>query len=144
MSGPGGASVWFRWEGLAELVEQLRTLTTDLTTTATPDVEAAARAAMATIVAGYPRRTGDLKDHMAVIMNHDNDRAKAVVINTSPHAVIYERGAQARHTALGAYRGSTPPHPIFSATMIRTRRTLYAQPIPNVLTRFGLKVFGSA
>ena len=144
MSGPGGGAVWFEWTGLTELIEQFRTLAEDLTRAATPDVEGAAHEAMATIKAGYPVRTGDLRDHLAVIVSEDDTRVHATVINTSPHAVMFERGTQARHTALGAYRGSTPPNPIFSATMVRTRRSLYAQTIPRVLAVFGLKVWGSA
>jgi hypothetical protein len=79
-----------------------------------------------------------------VVLVTEDTRTKAVVINTSPHAGIFERGSQARHTALGANRGSMPPNPIFSATMIRTRRGLYTGPIVRVLQVFGLRVSGSA
>jgi hypothetical protein len=144
VSGPGGQSVWFKWDGITELVDQFATLAPDLTTNAAPDVEAAAQAAKAAIYAGYPRRTGDLKDHLAVIMTTEGTRTKAVVINTSPHAAVFERGSQARHTAIGANRGSMPANPLFSATMIRARRGLYATPIPRVLVDMGLKVDGTA
>jgi hypothetical protein len=144
MSGPGGASVWFRWDGFAELIEQFRTLARDLTDAATPDVVGAAHEAKDTIYAGYPRRTGNLKDSLSVIVGTDENRTKATVINTSPHAVYFETGTNARRTAIGAPRGSTPPNPIFSATMIRARRNLYARPIPRVLQGFGLTVTGDA
>jgi len=137
-------TVWFKWTGLQELIDQFTTLAQDLTQTAAPDVEAAANQAKATIYAGYPTRTGDLKDHLAVQLSTEGTRTRAVVINTSPHAVIFERGTQARHTALGAFRGSMPPNPLFSATMIRTRRTLYGGAVVRVLEVFGLKVTGSA
>jgi len=144
VSGPGGASVWFQWTGIQELVDQFATLAQDLTTAAAPEVEAAAQAAKQTIYAGYPTRTGNLKDHLAVVVHTDATRTEAVVINTSPHAAVFERGSQARHTAIGAYRGSMQANPLFSATLIRARRGLYAGPIPRVLEGMGLQVTGGA
>jgi Bacteriophage HK97-gp10, putative tail-component len=144
MSGLGGQSVWFRWDGFADLIEQFRTLAHDLTEAATPDVVGAANAAKDTIRDGYPRRSGNLQDSLSVLVTTEDTRTKATVINTSPHAVYFERGTSARRTAIGAPRGSTPPNPIFSATMIRARRNLYAQPIPRVLRFFGLRVDGNA
>jgi hypothetical protein len=144
VSGPGGASVWFQWTGIQELVDQFATLAQDLTTAAAPEVDAAAQAAKQTIYAGYPTRTGDLKNHLAVVVHTDATRTEAVVINTSPHAAVFERGSQARHTAIGAYRGSMPANPLFSATLIRARRGLYAGPIPQVLEDVGLTVTGHA
>jgi hypothetical protein len=144
VSGPGGQSVWFKWDGITELVDQFATLARDLTTDAAPEVEAAAQAAKAAIYAGYPTRTGDLKNHLAVVMHTDATRTEAVVINTSPHAAVFERGSQARHTAIGANRGSMPANPLFSATMIRWRRGLYTGPIPRVLADMGLTVNGTA
>ena len=144
MSGPGGATVWFQWTGLDELVAQFTTLARDLTTSAAPEVESAAQAARNTIYSGYPTRTGDLKNHLAVVMHTDATRTEAVVVNTSPHAAVFERGSQARHIAIGANRGSMPANPIFSATMIRARRGIYAGPIPRVLADMGLTVYGAA
>ena len=137
-------SVWFKWAGIDELVAQFRTLAPDLTDAATPDVETAAKSAKATIAAGYPVRTGNLKNSLAVLVAHGPASVKATVVNTSPHAAMFERGTQARHIAIGANRGSMPANPIFSATMVRTRRNLYPGPITRVLERFGLKVTGSA
>lgn len=144
MSGPGGQSVWFQWTGFQELVDQFATLARDLTADAAPEVEGAAQAAKTAIYAGYPTRTGDLKNHLAVIVHTDATRTEAVVINTSPHAAVFEHGSQARHTAIGANRGSMPANPLFSATLIRARRGLYTGPIPRVLETMGLKVDGTA
>lgn len=138
------AKVWFKWTGIDDLLAQFATLAPDLTDAATPDVDAAAEWAKDTIANGYPTRTGNLKDHLTVVTHHEDARVRSVVINTSPHAALFELGTQARHTAIGAYRGSMPANPIFSATMIRARRTLYARPIPRVMESFGLKVVGSA
>jgi hypothetical protein len=144
VSGPGGQSVWFQWTGFQELVDQFATLAPDLTQAAAPAVETAAQAAKNAIYAGYPTRTGDLKDHLAVLLHTDATRTEAVVINTSPHAAVFERGSQARHTAIGANRGSMPANPIFTATMMRWRRGLYSGPIPRVLETMGLTVNGTA
>jgi hypothetical protein len=143
VSGPGGASVWFQWTGLQELVDQFTTLAPDLTQAAAPAVETAAQTAKSAIYAGYPTRTGDLKNHLAVVMHTDATRTEGVVINTSRHAAVFERGSQARHIAIGANRGSMPANPIFSATLIRTRRGLYGGPIPQVLVDMGLTVNGT-
>jgi hypothetical protein len=143
VSGPGGQSVWFKWTGLDEEIAQFATLARDLTASAAPEVETAAQAAKTAIYAGYPRRTGNLKDHLAVVLHTDATRTEAVVVNTSPHAAVFERGSQARHIAIGANRGSMPANPLFSATMIRWRRGLYSGPIPRVLTDMGLTVYGA-
>lgn len=136
-------SAQFKWTGLDELIAEFTTLPQDLTAAAAPTVEAAAEAARQTIRSGYPSRTGDLRDHLQVVTTRDDTGVKAVVINTSRHAAVFEQGSQARHTAIGANRGSMPANPIFTATMIRERRRLYATPIPRVLIDFGLKVVGA-
>jgi len=143
-AGPGGQTVWFQWTGVDELVDQFATLARDLTTDAAPEVEAAAQAAKSAIYAGYPSRTSDLKNHLAVVMHTDATRTEAVVINTSPHAAVFERGSQARHIAIGANRGSMPANPLFSSTMMRTRRALYTALVPHLVDQFGLTVTGVA
>jgi hypothetical protein len=135
--------VWFQWTGFQALVDQFATLARDLTTEAAPEVETAAQSAKSAIYSGYPTRTGDLKNHLAVVLHTDATRTEAVVINTSPHAAVFERGSQARHTAIGANRGSMPANPLFSATMMRWRRGLYTGPIPRVLETMGLTVHGT-
>ncbi len=133
-----------KWIGLDEEYAQFATLPEDLTADTAPEVEQIATSAEATIRAGYPVRTGSLRDGLTVQIRQEPMAVKAVVINTSPHAVLYERGTQARHTSIGANRGSMPADPIFSATLIRARRTLYDTAIPEVLTDHGLTVVGRA
>ena len=133
-----------KWIGLDEEYAQLATLPADLTTDTVPEVERIATNAEATIRAGYPVRTGNLRNGLTVQIRQEPMAVKAVVINTSPDAVLYERGTQARHTAIGANRGSMPADPIFSATLIRARRTLYDTAVPDVLTEHGLTVTGRA
>jgi len=137
-------SVAMKWIGLDEEYAQLATLPEDLTADTVPAVEHTAEAAKNTIRSGYPARTGNLRNGLSVQIRQERMAVKAIVINTSPHAVLFERGTQARHTAIGANRGSMPADPIFSATLIRARRTLYDEAIPAVLVDHGLTVQGRA
>jgi bacteriophage HK97-gp10 putative tail-component len=135
-------SAAFRFDGLAEQLAQWQQLAHDMAREAQPSVEDAGRQAVATIRAGYPKRTGDLRDHVTMIATQTGDRVQVVVINTSPHAAVFERGSQARHTKIGADRGSMPANPLFTAELIRRRRELLGTPIPAVLRAFGLEVRG--
>jgi hypothetical protein len=144
VSGPGGASVWFQWTGVQELIAQFATLAPDLTTAATPIVELSARVAKDTIYTGYPTRTGNLKKGLAITEVNESTRMSCTVINKAPHAWLFERGSQARHNAIGANRGSMPANPLFSSTMMRTRRALYTALVPHLAEQFGLKIDGVA
>ena len=144
MSGPGGASVWFQWEGVKELIAQFETLAPDLTTASTPIVELAARVAKDTIYTGYPTYTGNLKKGLTITEVNEPTRMSCTVINKAPHAWLFERGSQARHNAIGANRGSMPANPLFSSTMMRTRRALYTALVPQLVDQFGLTVTGVA
>lgn len=63
--------------------------------------------------------------------------------NRSPLAWIYENGTQARHTALGQYRGAMPPGHVFIPAVIRWRRWM-SQQLTALLQRYGLVVSGEA
>ncbi len=142
--GPGGASVWFQWDGVQDLIEQFAALAPDLTIEAAPIVELAARAAKDVIYTGYPMRTGNLRKGLAVIVKTEATRTQTTVVNKAPHAWLFERGSQARHNAIGANRGSMPANPLFSSTMMRTRRALYTALVPLLEEHFGLTVTGVA
>lgn len=142
--GPGGAAVWFQWDGVQELIEQFATLAPDLTDMAAPIVELAARVAKDTIYTGYPARTGNLRKGLAIIVKTEATRTQTTVVNKAPHAWLFERGSQARHNAIGANRGSMPANPLFSSTMMRTRRALYTALVPHLAEQFGLKIDGVA
>ena len=142
--GPGGQSVWFQWDGVKELIEQFATLAPDLTTASAPIVELSVRVAKDTIYTGYPMRTGNLRKGLAVTVANETTRTQATVVNKAPHAWLFERGSQARHNAIGANRGSMPPNPLFSSTMMRTRRALYTALVPHLAEQFGLKIDGTA
>lgn len=132
------------FDGLAELKAQLRELPEALTTEGGHMVEARANSATATIKAGYPTRTGNLRDGMDVHHSRSRFGARSVVINTDKDAQVYEHGSQARHNRFGANRGSMPPDPIFTRTVIRQRRALYETDLVDLLTRNGLTVIGHA
>jgi hypothetical protein len=144
MSGPGGAAVWFEWTGVKELIEQFATLAPDLTTASTPIVELAARVAKDTIYTGYPTRTGNLKKGLTLTEVNESTRVACTVINKAPHAWLYERGSETRHSATHDNLGRMPPNPLFSSTMMRTRRALYTALVPHLAEQFGLKIDGTA
>jgi hypothetical protein len=133
-----------KWQGVAEQLAAFATLPEDLTRAATPEVADATTDAASSMKAQYPSRTGNLRNGVHTALRREPTRVVGVVVNDSPHAAVYEYGSQARHTAIGANRGSMPAHPVFVPTMLRERRALFAGPIPEVLEDEGLKVVGRA
>jgi hypothetical protein len=132
------------WDGLAELRAQLRSLPRELAGEASDIVTGAADGAKSDIVAAYPERTGNLRDHVIVSKAPAGIYgAGAVVKSTAKHAWMFENGTQARHTALGANRGSMPPGHVFIPAVIRRRRAMYAD-LKALLVRHGLRVSGDA
>lgn len=132
-------STTFVIEGLAELLDDLRNLPAALTTEGGHIVEARANGATVAIKTGYPVRAGDLRNKTTVEHTRSRFGARSIIRNTSPHAVPFEIGTQARHTALGANRGSMPANPLFSQTIQRERRAMYGE-LRDLLTRHGLQV----
>jgi hypothetical protein len=130
------------WSGLAELRDELRRLPAELAGEASAIVIGAAEGAKADM--HYPRRTGNLADHLYVTKAPAGIYgAGAVVKNTAKHAWLFENGTQARHTAIGANRGSMPPGHVFLPAVIRRRRAMYDQ-LKALLVRHGLVVSGEA
>jgi hypothetical protein len=134
------------WKGLTEL----QTLLTQLPDTATGETaklaEAAANGAAVDIRGAYPVRTGRLRDRVKVAPLRSRSRRSVgvAVTNTAPHAHLFEFGTQARHTSIGASRGSMPPGNVFIPRILSARRRLYEQ-IKNLLTRLGAnRVSGDA
>lgn len=137
-------SARFRFDGLADLYQQLKTLPEDLTRDAAPDVEAFGEDAKQEIYNGYPERTGHLREGLALTVSTEGDRARVEVENTAPHALLFERGTETRHTKEGWNRGRAPANPIFTATMERKRRALLTGPVPQLLISYGMEVKGHA
>lgn len=133
-------------DGLADLRAALRNLPTELAGEASHIVQGAANSAAVAIRSGYAAhvRTGRLQDAVTVdSMPTGAYGAGVIVKNTSKLAFIFENGTQARHTALGANRGSMPPGHVFIPAVIRQRRKMY-DALKALLERKGLLVSGDA
>lgn len=133
-----------RWTGLDELRADLRRLPAELTGEASGIVTSAANAARDDIASAYPKRTGNLAGNVRVLVKTIGAFGVAVIVrNTAKHAHLFEYGTQARHTDLGANRGSMPPGNVFIPRIIKWRRAMYAQ-LKAMLVRHGLKASGEA
>jgi len=133
-----------RMDGLDELRRQLRTLPAELREEAQDIVRDAADTSAAAIKEKYPRRTGNLKNGVKVKrLGGSGAIAGAQVINTAPHAALFESGTQARHNQLGANRGAMPPGRVFIPIVVRNRRRMY-QRLMAMLQRQGFQVSGDA
>jgi hypothetical protein len=130
--------------GLEELRAALRALPAELTAEAGGIVGNAGEQAKAEIVQRYPRRTGNLRDHVTTrTVNAGQYRAAVQVRSSARHAHIYEVGTQARHNKLGANRGSMPPGNVFVPAVVRQRRQMMER-LRDLLVRNGLVVTGDA
>lgn len=133
----------FKWNGLDEFRRELRNLPADLTGEASGIVNDAAEGAAAFIRAGYPERTGKLKN--GVVVTHRNAgkwAAAKIVKNTAKHAFIFENGTQARHTDIGANRGAMPPGNVFIPRIVKAREQMY-RTLRALLEAHGLRVTGT-
>jgi len=133
----------FVWSGLEELKAALRALPAELAGEGANIVEAHANRAAATIKAGYPSRTRDLRDKLTVEHTRTAFGARSVVKNTSKHAVPFEIGSEVTRFYKGASRGRMPANPLFSQTMQRERRAMHDDH-KALLVRKGLLVSGDA
>jgi len=134
------ASVTF--DGLDELKEALRQLPAELTAESANVIQATANRAEVDMRAGYPVRSGELRDHLAQV-ERDNRTAYGyaiTLINTSPIAWIFEFGTQARHRGLKTW-GPMPAGHVFINAMDTNRRWMYEQ-LKDVIRRAGLEVSG--
>lgn len=132
------------WSGLEELKAGLRALPTELGSEGADIVEARATRAEATIAAGYPARTGNLRDKLTVEHARSAFGARSVVRNTSKHAVPFEIGSQVnRYTTRGVNRGRMPANHLFTQTIMRERRAM-DDDHKALLVRHGLLVSGDA
>jgi hypothetical protein len=130
--------------GLEELRAALRALPAELAAEAGGIVDHAGELAKAEIIQRYPRRTGNLRDHVTIrTVNAGQFGAAVQVRSSAKHAHIYEIGTQARHNKLGANRGSMPPGNVFVPVVVRQRRQMMEQ-LKALLVRNGLVVTGDA
>jgi hypothetical protein len=133
-------------EGLDALRAELRRMPAELAGEASPIVTNAAERAVREIRTAYQShaRTGNLaKGLKTVALNAGAFGAGAEVRSSAKHAYMFENGTQARHTAIGANRGSMPAGHAFIPAVIRSRRAMYAS-LKALLERHGATVTGDA
>lgn len=132
------------WNGLKELQDELRQLPEACTGEAGKLIEGTVNGVAVAIKGAYPVRTGNLRDHLVIKpLTKHGLVVGAAVTNTAKHANIFENGTQARHTSLGANRGSMPPGHVFVPRIVRARRVLTEQ-LKEMVARHGATVSGDA
>lgn len=129
------------WSGLEEFYAALRNLPEELAGEAANIVEATTNSATVAVKSAYPVRTGNLRDHVTNDLQRSGLAVRGRVKNTARHAWLFENGSQARHTAIGANRGTMPPGHVFVPIIIRERRKMY-DVLRDLLVRKGLLVSG--
>jgi Bacteriophage HK97-gp10, putative tail-component len=104
-----------------------------------------ARDAAADIKASYPRRSGRLRQGVAVRTGRRTGKfaAAGAVVNTNPIAHNFEHGTQARHTKQGIDRGVMPAGNVFIPRMVRWR-WLFFQSVKEIMRAAGITVQGDA
>ena len=135
-----------RYDGLEELKAALRALPRELADEAGAIVGRHVEAARDDIVAEYKRheRTGTLADRVYITKGTRGQYgAAAVVKSAAPHAWLFENGTQARHTKIGANRGTMPPGHAFIPRLVKHRRAMYDD-LKVLVASKGLKVSGDA
>jgi hypothetical protein len=133
------------WEGLDEYYAELRNMPKACTGEAQRMAEATVNAVTHEIRAAYPARTGKtLRDKTTVVPLKVKGEfvAGAMVRNSSKLATVFENGTQARHTKLGANRGSMPPGHVFVPRIVKARRALTQQWKDMVARQTGATVTG--
>lgn len=131
----------FRINGLDELREAFRILPAQARQKAKPIVRDTVDSAQVAVVAAYPQgRTGRLKKGVSVVVDESTYGITALLHSKAKEAVVFEYGSQARHTEIGANRGSMPPRPTFTPIVERKRRELIEQLIDLVEDELALKL----
>ena len=132
----------FVWDGLKELRAALRNLPADLKKDAGPIVERAVDGAADEIRSAYAKKRGNLQRGVKVQKQLSEFGVGAILRSTAPHANLYEVGSQARHTELGAFRGSMPARPTFIPIVVRKRREMWDD-LRDLVESQGLTVTGT-
>lgn len=131
------------FEGLDDLRAALRALPHELAQEGGDVIVETTNNAADEIMAGYPDVTGHLRGGVKFSIERSEFGVIGIVKNTAKLANIFEVGSQARHTELGANRGSMPPGHVFVPVVMRRRRQMYDQ-LKDVLAKAGIEVSGDA
>lgn len=137
-------SVFLKWQGLAELRDELGKLPDEVVAEAREITRATTELAKGEIVGQYEahRVTGNLAKGVIVSpWNKGQDAPGYKIKSTAPHAWLFENGSQARHNSIGANRGPMPAANVFVPTVIKRRREMYEQ-LKAMIARKGLRVSG--
>lgn len=137
------------WSGLDELKLALQKLPPDLAEFGSEIVEGAADRAAFEVKAAYGAHTVTGGLARGVKLRSVRGSNKLVigtqVINTAPHAHLFEWGTQARHyyTVNGVKHvtGAMPPLKVFVPIVMARRRGMYQQ-LKSLLVRFGAILTG--
>lgn len=132
------------FEGLDELRAELRALPDELSEEGGDIVVAATNDAADAVFNGYPEGpTGHLRGGVRFKVSRSKGGASGEVKSTAQHAWMFENGTQARHTDLGANRGSMPARHVFIPAVMRVRRRMYEE-LKALVMRKGLEVTDDA
>lgn len=136
-------SVTFTIEGLDELRQELLKLPAVLADKSAKRITVRTLLAAQRIRNNYPSRTGDLRNHVTAKVDQSGVSVVGTVKNTAKHAYIFETGTQARHTDIGANRGSMPAGHVFIPIVAEERREMYSD-LAEIIAGEGLEVSGDA
>jgi hypothetical protein len=125
------------WTGIEEYIDELTNAPETLARDSDPIVGDTAEDAANEIRQAYPVRTGHLRNSVRIRRKSNQTKAAAQVVNVSEYATPFEYGTQARHTSIGANRGSMPAGKVFIPIVLRRRRRMERQIGDQVLTPQG-------
>jgi hypothetical protein len=133
------------WQGLPQLIAELRNLPGHLGDEAADRIEDAVEHTASSLRQVYPiGDTGKLRAGIRTQMSRSAFGASGTVVSASRHAHLWEFGTQDRETAKGWKRGKMPSEHRSGLAVIapRWRRRMY-QELAEILRREGFVVSGS-
>jgi hypothetical protein len=128
--------------GVTEQQHQWRQLPAVLASETQAEADARARTVAVAIAAAYPVRSGALAAGMTVKAQPSMHKARAVIVNTARHALLYDIGSGPRTTRSGASRGAMPGAHVFIPRVMEARAALRPR-IAAIMRKEGLTVSGA-
>jgi hypothetical protein len=112
-----------KWSGLDSFQQELQVLTANLVDEANAIMVESAEAAKRDIAAAYPRgKTGNLRQGLVLKPARGTLLAGLELVQTAPHANIFEGGTVQRETHKLYNRGRMPANPTFRPIAAAYRR----------------------
>lgn len=131
-----------QWTGLEEYLDELRAFPARVVADADTIAGHAADAAAVELRAAYSYKTGNLRAGVRVRKLYERGAVHYEVMNRAPHALLYDVGTQARHTAFGVNRGRMPAANVFTRITNAHRRRMH-DAVTQMLVSHGAKVRGA-